>query len=356
MVTSSDALRPVRFWLYAVAALVFVMVLVGGATRLTESGLSITEWKPVTGALPPLSETEWQTEFAKYQEIPQYRVVNKGMTLDEFKTIFWWEWGHRLLGRLIGFAFAIPFAIFLITGRIGRRHLVPLGSLMVLGGLQGFVGWYMVKSGLVDRVSVSQYRLAIHLTLALIIFAAILWVARGLAPERAAVTRNPRLRLTAWTILGLTFVQLFLGALVAGLDAGLAYPTWPLMDGDFIPPISSLLVMDPAWKNFFENVLTVQFLHRMTAYLLIIVAVVHAFDASDSPIRNTAWLFVGGLLVQATLGVLTLLHAVPISLALLHQGGAVFVLAIATLHLKKAENPRSLDSLPVAGNVEAIQR
>ncbi|WP_210324185.1 COX15/CtaA family protein [Azorhizobium oxalatiphilum] len=325
--------RAVRLWLYAVSALIVLMVVVGGATRLTESGLSITEWKPVTGTLPPLSEAAWQAEFEKYKTIPQYEILNKGMGLEGFKRIFWWEWGHRLLGRIIGFAFFLPFVWFAVRGVLRGALLARCLALFVLGGLQGAVGWWMVASGLTQRTSVSQYRLAIHLTLACIILAATVWVARGLT-ARARQAVPGRVRAGAYVLVGLVLLQIFAGGLVAGLDAGLTFNTWPLMDGRFIPHASQLGAMEPAWRNLFENVMTVQFVHRMIAYTLFAVAALHALDAGriGGPAGRGAWILFALIAGQATLGVLTLIHMVPLDIALAHQFGAAVVLIVATVH------------------------
>ena len=259
------SLAPVRAWLYAVAALIVAMVVVGGATRLTESGLSITEWQPIHGVIPPLSAAEWQEEFAKYQQIPEYQLINRGMTLAEFKGIFWWEWAHRFLGRFIGVAFLLPLIWFWATGRIGRSLAPQLAGIFVLGGLQGAVGWWMVASGLVERTDVSQYRLAVHLTLAFGILALIVWVARGLAPRPTMGQAVPG-RGLARAIVALIFLQVFLGGIVAGLDAGLISATWPTMNGQWIP--DGLWVVEPWWRNIFENPVTVQFDHRLVGYVL----------------------------------------------------------------------------------------
>ncbi len=335
---SKTELRAVRVWLLSVAALIALMVLVGGATRLTESGLSIVEWKPVTGTLPPLTEAQWSQAFEGYKSIPQYRELNAGMTLAEFKTIFWWEWSHRLLGRVIGAAYLLPFLYFLwrgvVSGELGRRLWLIFG----LGALQGGVGWWMVASGLTERVEVSQYRLATHLVLALLIFAAIVWTLRRLT-ERAPAVALPRLKITSVVLLVLTFVQLYFGALVAGLRAGRVYNTWPGIDGAFIPSVDRLLFETPWWRNLFDNTLTVQFEHRMTAYLLFALAVVHAFDAIGSrggrAVISGAWWLVAAITVQATLGILTLLHQVPIDLALTHQAVAIVVLTLAVLQVER---------------------
>lgn len=331
----ADRLRPVRLWLYAVAALIVLMVVVGGATRLTESGLSITEWKPVTGALPPLSDAAWQAEFDKYREIPQYQQINRGMSLQEFKHIFWWEWGHRLLGRLIGFVFLLPFLFFLWRGLIDRKLGWKLGGLFVLGGLQGAVGWWMVASGLVNRVDVSQYRLATHLTLACLILAATVAVAASLKPPKRRQAASDWLRGYARLLFGMVVLQIFLGGLVAGLDAGLTYTTWPLMDGHLVPPMESLFVQQPWWRNLFENVLTVQFNHRLGAYVLLALALGHWLGARrlKGAVARRALLIFALVVAQASLGVLTLIHQVPIDIALAHQFGATIVLIAATVNL-----------------------
>jgi len=346
VVMPADRLRPVRAWLYVIAALIVLMVVVGGATRLTESGLSITEWKPVTGTLPPLSEAAWQAEFLKYQQIPQYQQLNAGMSLDEFRHIFWWEWGHRLLGRLIGFVFLLPFLFFLWRGLIDRRLGWKLAGLFVLGGLQGAIGWWMVASGLVGRVDVSQYRLATHLTLACLILLATVAVAVSLKPGAPPAVADRRVRMTAYVLLACVVLQIFLGGLVAGLDAGLTYTTWPLIDGHFIPPIGNLLVQQPAWRNFFENVLTVQFNHRMVAYTIWTLALLHWLDASrlGGAVARRALLLFGLVSAQAFIGIMTLIHQVPIDIALTHQFGATLVLIAATVHVARLGEAKSTDA------------
>ena len=274
-------LGAVRWWLIVVAALIAVMVLVGGATRLTESGLSIVEWKPVTGTLPPLNEAQWAQAFEGYKAIPQYRELNAGMSLAEFKTIFWWEWSHRLLGRVIGAVYLLPFLYFLWRGALSAELKRRLWMIFALGALQGAVGWWMVASGLTQRTEVSQYRLATHLVLALIIFASIVWTLRRMSARPQPVV-PARLKLSAVALLALTFVQLYFGALVAGLRAGRVYNTWPEIDGAFIPSAARLWFEEPWWRNLFDNTLTVQFEHRMTAYALLILAVLHAIDAMRS--------------------------------------------------------------------------
>jgi cytochrome c oxidase assembly protein subunit 15 len=341
--TSSDAAfsgeRGVRWWLIAVAALIAIMVLVGGATRLTESGLSITEWKPVTGALPPLNQEQWTQAFEGYKAIPQYRELNAGMNLSQFKSIFWWEWSHRLLGRVIGMAYLLPFLWFMWRGYLSSELKRRLWGIFALGGLQGVVGWWMVASGLSERVEVSHYRLATHLVLALLIFAAIVWTLRRLSDRAVVAAPIWRLKTTSVVLLVLTFVQLYLGALVAGLRAGKIYNTWPDIDGSFIPSTARLFFDQPWWRNLFDNTLTVQFEHRMTAYTLFVLAVLHALDAvraraDAAVIRGAAWL-VAAITLQATLGILTLLHQVPIDLALTHQAVAILVLTLATMQAER---------------------
>src|SRR3978361_842257 len=331
-------LGAVKWWLVAVAALIAIMVLVGGATRLTESGLSIVEWKPVTGALPPLNDAQWAQAFEGYKAIPQYRELNAGMNLSEFKTIFWWEWSHRLLGRVIGAVYLLPFLFFLWRGVLGSELKRRLWLIFGLGALQGAVGWWMVASGLSQRVEVSQYRLATHLVLALLIFAAIVWTLRRLT-ERPQAVAPSRLKITAMALLALTFVQLYFGALVAGLRAGRAYNTWPDIDGSFIPSAARLWFEEPWWRNLFDNTLMVQFEHRMTAYALLALALVHALDTvrsrAGAAVVGGAWWLVAAILLQATLGILTLLHQVPIDLALTHQAVAMVVLTLAVFQAER---------------------
>lgn len=337
-------LRPVRWWLIAVAAMIVAMVLVGGATRLTESGLSIVEWKPVTGALPPLTDAHWHAAFEAYKAIPQYRELNSGMSLAEFKNIFWWEWSHRLLGRVIGMVFLLPFLWFLWRGVLSAALKKRLWVIFGLGGLQGAVGWWMVASGLTHRVEVSQYRLAVHLMLALIIFAAIVWTLRRLS-DRAPVLAVARLRVTSVALLALTFLQIYFGALVAGLRAGRVFNTWPEIDGALIPSVDRLFFEQPWWRNMFDNTLTVQFQHRMTAYVLFALAIWHVVDAirarAGTTVVNGALWLATAIAMQAALGILTLLYQVPIDLALTHQAVAIIVLTLAILQVERMK-PRSV--------------
>jgi heme a synthase len=333
----SDHQSAIRLWLYAVAVMVLVMVLVGGGTRLTESGLSITEWQPLIGALPPMSEAQWLSEFHKYQAIPQYRELNQGMSLDAFKTIFWWEWTHRLIGRLIGAVFLLPLLWFAWRGWIGPGLRRRLWLIFGLGGLQGGIGWWMVASGLVHRVEVSQYRLATHLVLACVIYIATLWTALRLRESRLPAI-PARLRASAIALLILVLVQIYFGALVAGLRAGYIYNTWPLIDGALVPDAARLFSAEPGWRNFFENALTVQFDHRMLAYAIWLVAAWHLTDVIRNTQHRSAVIGALALFVvvtlQAALGISTLLLVVPLPLALLHQAVAMVALTVAVLYVE----------------------
>ncbi|HEY0219706.1 MAG TPA: COX15/CtaA family protein [Afipia sp.] len=334
----TQKLRAVRIWLIVVAALIVGTLIVGGATRLTESGLSIVEWKPITGVLPPLTAQQWADQFEAYKSIPQYREMNFGMSLDEFKTIFFWEWGHRLLARSIGGVFLLPFLYFLWRGGLSSDLKRRLWIIFALGGLQGAVGWWMVKSGLSERVSVSQYRLAAHFMLALFIFAAIVWTVRRLTPERCAA-EPARIKATSKVLLALVFVQLYFGALVAGLRAGKVFNTWPNIDGSFIPTMDRLFFEQPWWRNFFDNTLTVQFCHRMIAYVVLAVVLAHAVDVvrakCNRRVIGGAHALAGAIGLQVVLGIVTLLHQVPISLGLAHQAMAIVVLTLALFHAER---------------------
>jgi heme a synthase len=326
----TDRLRPVRVWLYVVAAMVLAMVVIGGITRLTDSGLSITEWEPVSGAIPPLTDADWAREFAAYKLIPQYQLLNQDMTLGGFQYIFWWEWGHRFLARVIGFVFAVPFLVFLVQRRFSWNLALPLAGLFVLGGLQGALGWWMVSSGLETLTSVSQYRLAAHLGAALVLFLALTWVARRLGPPRDIPADAQRGSVAL--LLALMFLQIIAGAFVAGLDAGQGYNTWPLMDGSLVP--DGLGSIDPWWKNIFENALTVQFIHRTIAYVIVLyIAALWFWKRGAGGFAGAnGWLPRVALLVllQAALGITTLVAHVPLPLALGHQALA-FMLVGATI-------------------------
>lgn len=324
------ALQPGRAavvaWLFIVAALIFVMVVVGGITRLTESGLSMVEWHPVTGWLPPLSDAAWQVEFDKYRAFPEYQQVNRGMSLDDFKAIYYWEYGHRLLGRIIGVVFAVPFVLFVLSGRI-RRHEVPWFTfLFAAGGAQGALGWFMVQSGLVDRPDVSQYRLAAHLLLAFCIYGLIVWTAWRIREEGTGRIAVPGMTGLATALCILVLVQIALGAFVAGTNAGLVYNTWPLMDGKLVP--DGLFVFDPVWLAPFEDHLTIQFLHRVTAYAVLAVAIhawLRARKGGDARVRRTAGGLAHGVLFQVAVGIATLLLAVPVWLGAVHQATALLI-------------------------------
>jgi cytochrome c oxidase assembly protein subunit 15 len=337
---SEDSATDVRLWLWIIAGLVFAMVIVGGATRLTESGLSITEWKPITGVLPPLTQEQWSAAFEDYKKIPQYREMFPNMDIERFKVIFAWEWGHRLLGRLIGVAFALPLAWFWLRGRLPKSLKPKLLGILALGALQGAAGWWMVASGLVNRVEVAQERLAIHLLLAALIFSACLWVAGGLGPmRRLSIGRGlGRLRASAVALLVLVLVQIGAGALVAGLRAGYAYNTWPLMDDSFIPPQEELTRLSPWWANLFDNVAMVQLDHRLIAYVVLALALLHWIDAGLTAAGRAArgaGVLLAHIVAQIGLGIATLVLVVPLWAALSHQALAMGVLAVATLHARR---------------------
>ncbi len=328
--------RAVGYWLLFMAFIIFVMVVVGGATRLTESGLSMVNWNPVTGALPPITDAEWQKEFTDYKTSPEYKLKNAGMSLDDFKGIFYWEWGHRLLGRLIGIFFFVPFVWFWAKGRIPAGYKPRLTILFILGGLQGLLGWYMVKSGLVDEPAVSHYRLTAHLSLALFLFAAIFWTALSLL--------NPRPIRGASGIKGLTHfamfilvLQLIMGALVAGLKAGHIFNTWPLMGETFVP--EGLFGLEPLWSNFLDNAITVQFDHRIGAYLLTLVmfALLVKSRSVTMQMKSAIYIFAFSVLLQMMLGIIMLLNYVPVTWGTAHQGGGVLVLAtlINLMHVQR---------------------
>jgi len=322
--------QPAALWLFAVAVLVFAMVILGGTTRLTNSGLSITDWKPIRGVIPPLSAADWAFEFRNYQRIPQYQFINKGMSLDAFKGIYWWEWAHRLLGRLVGVAFAVPFLVFLYLKTIPSALIWRCWLLLALGGLQGFVGWWMVSSGLAVRVEVAPERLTVHLGLALVVFCLLVWT--GLeawnGPSRPVMRR--RWPLYSALLVGAVFVQILLGGLVAGNRAGLVYNDWPLMNGRIFP---SDYLQGSLWHSLLHSQAAVQFHHRLGAYALFAGAWTVAVLARRSP-----WLPEAGrtlalaaallVTVQAGLGITTLMLGDPLGLAVIHQAFAAVVLAV----------------------------
>jgi len=334
---ASRANRHVAVWLLICCALVFAIVVVGGVTRLTHSGLSITEWQPIVGTLPPVSDADWDRTFSKYRLTPEYEQVNKGMTLPEFQRIFWWEYLHRLLGRLVGFVFLVPFLWFLARREIPTGYGARLALIFALGAAQGALGWYMVKSGLVDDPRVSQFRLTAHLGLAFLIFAAMFWTALSLLSPRHAdpagiATGIASARFWTAAVALLVFVQVLSGGMVAGIRAGLAYNTFPLMNGMLVPP--EILTLDPPWKNFFYNMATVQFDHRLLAWILAFAVPLLWWKFARAQrlpraVRSGAHLLLAMLAVQVTLGILTLVHGVPVPLAALHQAGALLLFAAA---------------------------
>jgi len=314
----------IKRWLELIALMIAAMVVVGGATRLTGSGLSITEWNVIMGAIPPLNDVDWQTAFSKYQQSSQFKLQNSAMTISEFHSIFWWEWAHRFLGRMIGIVVAFPLGYFAVRKMLPTGFWPKVVVMLLLGAAQGVLGWYMVASGLVDRVSVTQYRLAAHLTLAAFIFAYVLWLRFNLEDNL-----RPKFRLSALIVL-LVLVQIAAGGFVAGLNAGAGYNTWPLMDGSLIP--SGLGAMQPFWLNAFENALTVQFDHRLLAYVIFALALFQAAYGRGLP----QLLLFAAVCGQIGLGIMTLLMHVPLHAALTHQAGALVVLAAAVWNLKAA--------------------
>ena len=324
----------VRAWLYFTCFVLLCLVVVGGATRLTDSGLSITQWEPIHGVVPPLNEAQWLEELEEYRQIPEYQLQNKGMSLEEFKFIYWWEWGHRLLARGLGLVFAIPLAFFWVTGRLDRRIKWPLVGLLALGGLQGFIGWWMVSSGLSERVDVSHYRLAVHLTMAGLILSGLVWVARSIAAHAADLKPTAGSHVAAGFLAFCTLVQIYLGALVAGMDAGLAYNTWPLMGEGLFPSVMWETAL--GWRNWVENPAIVQFAHRTGGYVLFALYLLHMivclrYAPGSTHARRSIVLM---LLVttQIAIGVATLLTGVQLAWALAHQAVGFITLAFAVAH------------------------
>lgn len=330
-----DSRGAIRVWLMILFALVAVIIAVGGMTRLTDSGLSITEWAPISGALPPLSAADWQSEFDLYRQTFEYQNQNAGMSLAEFQYIYWWEWGHRQLGRLIGLVWAVGFALFWVTGRIPRGWTLRLLSIGILIGVQGAIGWWMVHSGLQEGMfDVASYRLATHLGVAFAILGTLAWFVLKMGRKetdllQARRSGERRLFASATGLMHLTFVQILLGALVAGIDAGRAFPTWPLMGEGFLPP--DPFQITPLWRNFFEDAGLVQFIHRMTGYLVLLLGIAVWLRARRSPNGQTRFAFnavLAALLLQIVLGIVTVLYSAPLPLAILHQVGAVILWAL----------------------------
>ena len=336
---AASGMAAVRAWLALTALLVFAMVMVGGATRLTESGLSITQWKPITGVLPPLSPAEWQAEFDRYRQIPQYAALNADMTLDGFKSIFWWEWAHRLLARVVVTVFVLPALAFWATGRLRGRTGARVGLAAALLALEPVVGWWMVSSGLSQRTEVAQERLALHLLIAAAVFGALIYTAVGLGERRRAGATGfvgP-----AHALAALVFAQLGLGALVAGLRAGLTYNTWPLMDGRFLP--SGLFGLPPALRSLWDDVTTVQFDHRLVAYAVVVFALLYAGAAlrRGGALAKRAAFLAGAAAFQAVLGIVTLVYVVPLPAALAHQAFALVLFGLAVANASATRDEAS---------------
>ena len=315
-------------WLSTVCAVIFMMIIVGGLTRLTQSGLSMVDWRPIMGIIPPISTSEWKDAFDAYKSYPEYQKINMGMTLPEFKTIFYWEYGHRVIGRLIGLIFFLPFVIFLLMGKIKKRWVLPLWFALFLGGLQGLMGWYMVKSGLVDVPHVSHYRLAAHLSLALIIVVYLFWLMLDmLCVERQKVPDG--IRVGAISLAVLLSIQFVFGAFTAGLDAGRGFNTWPLMHGQLLADAG--VTIKPLWLNLFENGVMIQFVHRWMGALLVLGIIgFYLLALRQGVLRQSAMVLLAVTSLQFLLGVLTLLHAVPVFLASLHQGIACLLVLVLT--------------------------
>ena len=351
----AKSLAPVRAWLLLLAVLVIVMAGLGAATRLTGSGLSITEWRPVTGVVPPLFAEAWAAEFEKYRATPQYDLLNRGMGLEDFKTIFWWEWAHRLLGRVIGVAFFLPLLWFFARGVVRGKLALLLFGLGALGGLQVAVGWIIVASGLQPgMVAVAPLKLTFHLTIACLILAGLVWIAAGLS-ERPREAATPGVRVGARALLALVLVQVALGGLVAGSKAGLTYNTWPLMDGALVPPTSALFALSPGFDNLVANVTLVQFNHRMVAYLVVAAAIFHALAAGrampGSGAAKRARVLAGLALMQMALGIATLVLVVPLWAGLAHQAAAMALVGMAAAHARLTGAAR--ESSPEAAAMQA---
>jgi heme a synthase len=322
-----------RVWLLLLIALVLLMVTVGGATRLTGSGLSITEWKPITGAIPPLNAQDWAREFALYRQSPQYQLLNQGMSLGEFQFIYWWEWGHRQLGRFIGLVYSLGFFGFLLAGVIRGWLALAVFGLGLLLGLQGVIGWIMVASGLkAGMIAVAPIKLTLHLTFASLFFMGLVGMAAHLGAFGARRGASLGLRYAAWGLVALILWQIALGGLVAGSKAGFTYNTWPLMDGALIPDVTKLFVASPLWENFVDNPTLVQFNHRMGAYLLLLMAIWHALAARGTPVASMARGLASLVCAQAVLGIITLVLVVPLWAGLAHQAFAMVVLGCAVIH------------------------
>jgi cytochrome c oxidase assembly protein subunit 15 len=338
---TQSSFRPVFIWLLTGCFLIYLMVVIGGITRLTGSGLSITQWKIVTGTLPPFSEASWQKEFDSYKQTPQYKLINSDFTLSDFKGIFWWEYIHRLIGRIIGVVFLIPFIWFWVKKKFPHDFLKKAAVLFALGGFQGFLGWFMVKSGLSENIYVSHYRLATHLISAFTVFGFTFWYALDLAFPSTPLSREGgkkgEIKDLSILLFATVILQIIYGAFVAGLKAGYGYPTWPKMGDQWIP--EEIVSMEPLWKNFLEGHAGVQFIHRYLAYVVVFIVGIIFFRARKiqltSSQRKIIHLLVAIVLTQFTLGIITLLYGVPIVIAALHQTGAFFLFATTLLLLHR---------------------
>lgn len=348
---NTGARKAIRVWLMLLGALVVLMITVGGLTRLTDSGLSITEWRPVTGALPPMNAEDWASEFEKYKQIPEFQQQNSDFTLADFKVIYWWEWGHRQLGRVIGLVWALGFAYFALRKQIPNGWTQRLLLIGGLGALQGAIGWWMVHSGLQEgMLDVASYRLATHLGLAFLILALIAWYCFRLERREADLLQarrlaEPKLFSMSTGLLHFTALQILLGALVAGIDAGRAFPTWPSMGGYFFPP--GAFDLTPVWRNFFENAGLVQFIHRMSGYLLLIFAIIVWRRGQKSPNTRTRFAFTAAfsaLTLQVILGIVTVVHGAPLSLGITHQllAVALWILILRARFLARYPIPQSI--------------
>lgn len=334
----SEARTPTHLviWLAVVCIVIYMMIVVGGVTRLTQSGLSMVDWQPIMGIVPPLSQEDWQETFDAYRQYPEYQKINRGMSLDEFKQIFYWEYGHRVLGRLIGMIYFLPLMVFLLLGKVEKRWQPRLWIAFVLGGLQGLMGWYMVKSGLVDVPYVSHYRLAAHLMLAFVIIGFLFWLILDMLSVRRVESPN-LLRTGGIWLMALLILQLVLGAFTAGLDAGYGFNTWPLMHGQFMA--DAAVMMEPFWHNFVENGVMIQFIHRWLGALLLLGIVLYTWKALGTALSGAAMILLAVTTVQFVLGVTTLLYRVPVVLGSLHQAVAcLMVLALLyAIYLSRPE-------------------
>ncbi len=324
-------------WLAVVCLVVYLMIVVGGVTRLTQSGLSMVDWRPIMGVVPPLTTEDWQQTFDAYKQYPEYQKINKGMSLGEFKQIFYWEYGHRVLGRMIGMIYFLPFVVFLAMGRVEKRWQPRLWIAFTLGGLQGLMGWYMVKSGLVDVPYVSHYRLAAHLMLAMLILAFLFWLILDMLAVKKPEVSASQSSMSMWLLI-LLVVQLVLGAFTAGLDAGYGFNTWPLMHGQFLA--DAALMMSPFWLNFVENGVMIQFVHRWLGALLVLGILWFAFKSRGTALFGATMILVGVTLVQFLLGVTTLLYRVPVVLGSLHQAVACLMLLALVYCVYLSRRPR----------------